>query len=308
MRLQEVYSICEEVNGLWQKLSWEEKKGPGNTTYHSLRNIEQVKTILRELDAVGAFTESIAAIRATSVAFDNVAVNANFDGGTKSKLTVEYDRLGLKVLTVVELFQSLNYTKSDEGFDIKLPANMSLSDLSRCTKDLDQIFSTCPLLSKQEGSVEFSAVDVGSVWLTFLVAGAAGITILKMLAELVDKAIIVRSHYLTAKEQEAKIRRLNMETDVLEETKKIHQKVGKALLENTCAELAKEHDISEPEDIERLEYSVKLLADWMERGLEIHAAVQAPDEIKAVFPPLEKQTLPEGVLALLTDGEAASGE
>ena len=67
-------------------------------------------------------------------------------------------------------------------------------------------------------------------------------------------------------------------------------------------ELAEEHNISDPEDLGRLRNSIQLMADWMDKGMEVYASIQAPEETKAVFPPIEKQTLPEGIIGLLTEG------
>ena len=183
---------------------------------------------------------------------------------------------------------------------------MSLAELSKCTRDLDLIFSICPLFSNQSGTISFSAVDVGSVWLTFIVGGVAAVGILKLVAELVDKAIIIRSHQLSAKEQEERIRTLKLGNDVLEQSAAVYKNIGKELLNQTARDLAEEHDINNPEDFERLKTTIQLLSDWMTKGLEVHASIQAPPEVKAVFPPIEKQALPEAFTALLTDGNNIS--
>ena len=47
--------------------------------------------------------------------------------------------------------------------------------------------------------------------------------------------------------------------------------------------------------------SLHLLSDWMSKGLEIHAAIKASPEVKAVFPPLEKQLLSTDEIALLSE-------
>lgn len=140
------------------------------------------------------------------------------------------------------------------------------------------------------------------MWLTFLVVGGAAVVTLRLIAELVDKALVIRSHYLTTQEQEEKIRTLQLGNDALENAMDINKQITKGLLSKVSGELADEHGISEPEDVVRLQRSVQLMADWMNKGMEVYASIQAPEETKAVFPPIEKQSLPEGVIALLTDG------
>ena len=107
--------------------------------------------------------------------------------------------------------------------------------------------------------------------------------LLSMIAVLVDKAIILRSHYLTTKEQAEQIRKLNMGNEFLENFININENIGKRLLENICDDLAAMHEINSPEDKERLKNSIQLLSDWMGCGLEIYACIQSLAEIKAVF-------------------------
>ena len=82
----------------------------------------------------------------------------------------------------------------------------------------------------------------------------------------------------------------------------VNKQITKGLLTKVSTELAEEHNITNPEDLGRLRNSIQLMADWMDKGMEVYASVQAPEETKAVFPPIEKQTLPEGIIGLLTDG------
>ncbi len=302
MRLQEVYYICRKAQASWQDLSFEEAKAPGNVTYYKIKNADAVRDILGNLDAIDSFQETIASIRSRSFGFSQATGVITIDYHSKSPLNTEYQKLFTKVSTITELFESLNYRQDSEGFDIKLPPDITLSDLSKCTKDLDTIFTTCPLFTTQDGTIELAAVDVGSMWLTFLVVGTATAATLRLVAELVDKALVIRSHHKTSKEQEERVRSLQLGNEALENAVSLHKQMTKGLLASTANELAKEHDLSNPEDIARLQHCIQLTSDWMNKGMEIYASIQAPTETKAVFPPIERQTLPESVIALLTDG------
>ena len=302
MRLQEIYYICRNVKESWVELSFDEAKAAGNVTYYRLKNADGVREILATLSDIESFRETIAAVRNRSLGFLQHAGSITVEYNVKPALVGDYQRLYTKVSTVTELFESLDYRQDSEGFDIKLPPDISLSDLSKCTRDLDTIFSTCPLFANQDASIKFTAVDVGSVWFTFLVVGGAVVVTLKLIAELVDKALVIRSHYLSTKEQEEKIRSLNLGNDALENAVSLNKQITKGLLTSVTSDLAKEHDISNPEDMARLQHTIQLMADWMDRGMEVYASIHAPEETKAVFPPIERQTLPDGVVKLLTDG------
>lgn len=302
MRLQEIYYICRTVQESWNDLSFDEAKAAGNATYYKLKNADAVRGILDDLDAIESFQETIASIRNRSYGFAQSSGEITIDPRVKSALLGDYQKLYIKVSTITELFESLDYRQDSEGFDIKLPPDISLSDLSKCTKDLDTIFSTCPLFANQENKIKFTAVDVGSMWFTFLVVGTTAVATLRLIAELVDKALVIRSHYLTSREQEERVRSLQLGNDALENAMAINKQITKGLLAKVSTELAEEHNISDPEDLGRLRNSIQLMADWMDKGMEVYASIQAPEETKAVFPPIEKQTLPEGIIGLLTEG------
>lgn len=302
MRLQEIYYICRTVQESWNDLSFDEVKAAGNATYYKLKNADAVREILADLDTIESFQETIASIRNRSYGFAQSSGEITIDPRVKSALLGDYQKLYTKVSTITELFESLDYRQDSEGFDIKLPPDISLSDLSKCTKDLDTIFSTCPLFTNQENKIKFTAVDVGSMWFTFLVIGTTAVITLRLIAELVDKALVIRSHYLTSREQEERVRSLQLGNDALENAMAVNKQITKGLLTKVSTELAEEHNITNPEDLGRLRNSIQLMADWMDKGMEVYASVQAPDETKAVFPPIEKQTLPEGIIGLLTDG------
>ena len=305
MRLQEIYSICKLVQNSWFELSFEELKAAGNVSYYNVKAADALRTNLSSLDVIPSFQDAIAAVRKHSYGFTQSSGEITVDYRHKTPLLSDYQKLYIKVSTITDLFDALNYRQDSEGFDIKLPADISLTELSKCTKDLDTIFTKCPLFTSQDTSIKFAAVDVGSTWFTFIIAGTLAAATLRLIGELVDKALVIRSHYLTSKEQEERIRTLNIANEALENAMSVNKQITRGLLTKVSSELAEEHNITDPEDVGRLKSSIQLMADWMNKGMEVYASIQAPAEVKAVFPPIERQTLPESVIALLTDGTNA---
>lgn len=302
MRLQEIYFICKKATDAWQPLAFEDINSAG-VPYYKVRNPDNIRCILSCLAPIKCFSKTIGHIQQKSIGFSQSFGDIIVDQQQRTRVRVLYDELRFQVTTIKDLFESLDYKQESDGFDIKLPPNMSLSDLSKCAKDLDIVFSTCPLFRDgQAGDISFSAVDVGSIWLSFVIhSGAIAIT-LKLFAELIDRALIIRSHYLTAKEQEEKVQSLHLGNELLESTISINKAIGKGLMDRVCAELSEEHDVREPEDVERLKNSIQLLSDWMSKGMEICPSVLASSETKAVFPSLEQQALPLKRTELITDG------
>ena len=198
------------------------------------------------------------------------------------------------------LCKEIGVSEREHGFDIKLPPDVTLRDLSVLIKNLDSVFSQCPLFRKDDGQITYSGVDVGSTWLTFTVIGAGAIYILNKLAEFVDKCIIIRSHWLTCKQQEESLRRLKLSNDILNELENKNQAILEKAKEQVVSELAASNDIVDPEDNERLKYAMNVFIEQMNKGMEIYACVGAPQEIKAIFPAVETQALPDTALKMLT--------
>lgn len=206
----------------------------------------------------------------------------------------------LSLISIKATLESVGISKREYGFDIKLPLNITLQDLCALVKSLDYVFSQCPLFRKDDGQITYSGVDVGSTWLTFTVVGAGAAYILNKLAEFLDKCIIIRSHWLTCKQQEESLRSLKLSNDILDDLKNKNQAILEKAKELVVGELAASNNIVDPEDNERLKYAMNIFIEQINKGMEIYACVGAPEEIKAAFPPIETQALPDTTLKMLT--------
>ena len=237
------------------------------------------------------------------------AVSAGFEAGGKVVLSSSQHTQVINQLVEIEkslesmlsLCESLGISRNPPGFDVKLPPNTTLRGIADCAKDLDTIFAQCPLLKNEEGMIEFKSVDIGSVWFTFSIIGAtAGIIyILQNLAEIVDKVVMIRSHWLTCKQQEEEARKLGIADDFLESLAKTHKEIIDKMKNKIVDDLSEEHGIKDPEEHERLRYSFSLFGELMNKGMEVYASIDTGTEVKAAFPPIEHQKLPEGVVKML---------
>lgn len=302
MRLSEVYFICKNALDNWVDPEFNEYERKGTPNDYSLRNIEALREIINPLRQVDCLQETIAAIGDDFHDLDEIPYHEYFDNARKTHGNYQIQNLKRQIDTICKLYESMGLPIKDDqtGFDVRLPANISLEDLGRCTHDLDLVLNKCPIFSGIDGTVSFARTDVGSVWLTFVVAGLATFSFLEALAHLIDKAIIIRSHHLTAKEQEARVRALGLSTEAAESLTKVYTEMNEKLLENAVQELSQEHDITSPEDQERVRVAIKTLSDWMDKGLQIYPSLSAPQEVKSVFPPLERQSLKESEIKMLT--------
>lgn len=120
--------------------------------------------------------------------------------------------------------------------------------------------------------------------------------------------MIIRSHYLTTKEQVEIVRSLKLGKVMLERMEKDFEAIGKKLIETHSEELYKQYDVKDPEDLERMKNSFNLLTDWMGKDMEVYASIKSPDKVKRVFPPIETQLLSINKIALLGEQNSPSEE
>jgi len=279
-----------------------EHKRNGAIFDYSLKNIGALREIINPLRQVDCLLETITAIGDELHDLDETPYHEYFDNSKKMRGTHQIQQLKYQIVTICDLYESMGLSIEDgkTGFDVKLPAGISLEEISKCTRDLDLILNKCPIFSDIESTVSFERTDVGSVWLTFAVAGAAAFGFFKALAHLIDEAMMIRSHHLTVKEQEIRIRELELSKEAAEALTKAYTEINEKLLEKATQELAQGHNVDEPEDQERVRTAIKTLSEWMDKGLQIYPSLSAPQEVKAVFPPLERQSLKEAEIKMLT--------
>lgn len=302
VRLSEVYFICKNALDNWVDPEFNEHKRNGTPIDYSLKNIEELREMINPLRKVDCLQEIVAAIEDEFHDLAEVPYHEYFDSSRKSHGAYQIQQLKRQIDTICNLYESMGLSIEDgqAGFDVKLPAGISLDGISRCTRDLDFILNKCPIFSNIESTVSFKRTDVGSVWLTFVVCGTAALGFLEALAHLIDKAIIIRSHHLTVKEQEVRARELGLSVEMAESLTKAFTEMNEKLLDKAIQELTQEHNIDSHEGQEQVCVAIKTLSDWMDKGLQIHPSLSTPQEVKAVFPPAERQSLQEAEIKMLT--------
>lgn len=202
-----------------------------------------------------------------------------------------------EIRVIINLCESLGLDNEEIiGLDVKLPVNNSLTDLKGYISDLEFVFTRCPYFKSEEESIEFRSIDIGSVWLNFVVVGGvlgAGSIILNNIAAFIDKCIILRSHYLTTLQQKNELEKAKMENDERKAIFESLDKMYKIMVDNAINELEKACDCKSKDGEERgiVEQSVYKIIKLMNEGLQIYSAIDSPKEVKALFEPLEMKYL-----------------
>lgn len=294
MRLYGMYYACKKYLQAVADMEVENRIANGSTIKF-ISGWKNKATILNELakieplrQEVRKFYETIPVMYRDQDRFDITTSNANkYIAARKELLT--------SMKAIVNLYESINSSKSSNnvmGIDIKLPQFNDIGEFSKCLQDLDFVIKQCPYLQNKDAEIKYSSVDVGSTWLTFLVIGAAGITLIKNLCSIVDYAIKIKSHFLTVKAQEEAFQSLKLQNDVMIQVTEAFDRANNVVVQNCVEDLERELGaLKDGEEKGKVGKSLEKLSFWMDKGLQIYSAIDAPDEIKDLFP--EQEEMPK---------------
>lgn len=295
MRVQEVFYLINRALDEWKAPLFSEVTSQSGAVSYTLRNAADLVRILDPLRPFPEISTKIDTIYGTDKTFYKGTTGA-FTQQERNAVITAMNGIKSNLLTMKSMCEALGVESVSSGFDIKLPPNMTLSELSKCARDLDNIFNQCPILKSDDEEVVLRGVDIGSIWITFSIIGAGAATsffILKNIAAMVDKIMVIREHAAICKQQEEIARQMKIGSDALKTIADANSTIIKSLTQKCAEELASENNIDSNDDIEHIRGSLDMLRGWIDKGMEVYAAIEAPKEIKAAFPPLETQALPD---------------
>lgn len=312
MRYQEMYYICKCAKDHWVEPNITENKLRDNSVLYTLQNFGAIVDVLSILAPINVLHDDVDAVYSIILGKGITPSIASkwqlysMSGPERSQFINAVSKLKAKVTMISDILED-SCENCSAGLDIKLPDNMSLSDMSRYIRDIDLILSQCPLLWLDDTRAELSSVDRGSIWINVAVIGALVAEFLDRMIKLVDNVLIVRSHYLTNKEQEQRLKQLQFQTNMLEGVVEAFDQAHQLELQNVAGALSDEYEITAPEDRARMDEAVKRLFDLCSKGVEIYQAINE-GTTTAVFPPVDRQRLTTEQIKMLTEGKQNATE
>lgn len=303
MRLYGMYYVCKQ----YVDTVFDMKVGSRSANGKTIRIIDdwlRKSRILNELGKVYPLREAIRELYETIPVIYRDQDKFDVDQSTVDAFIKARGKLITSMKTIINLYESINISKAEGnicGFDIKMPKFETLEEFSRCLGDLDFVIRHCPYLKKDNGDIKFGSVDIGSTWITFIVVGVAASTILLNLAKLADAAIKIKSHVSTVKMQEEALRSLELKNETAAEVLDAFKKTSRIITQNCVRELENElGELQDGEERDKVGRSLEKMGYWMDRGMQIYSTIDAPDEIKDIFPAQEEMNfLSDDIMKLL---------
>lgn len=275
----------------WSIKSWAER----SKVLNELAKMKPLRTPAREV------YEAIPVVYRDQDEFD-------ISGTVKDRFVAARGKLIVAMETVIDMYETINPKKvidEDYGFDIKMPEFDDLGEFSKCMEDLDFVMKQCPYLNDKDAQIKYGSIDVGSTWLTFIIVGVGATTVMTNLAKIVDIAIKIKSHITTVKMQEEALRSVEIRDEIAAEVLDAYKKANRILTQNSVAELERElGELKDGEEKDKAGKTLEKLGYWMDKGMQIYSSIDAPVEIKDVFP-LQQETnfLSDDLIKLLENKE-----
>lgn len=296
MRLRNIYILCKNNLNNIEKLEitlWKENEAyvqvsnwtsVAEVLYQSLMSIKYLKKPVYEL---------IKSIPEMSQDKDKFKIPK------PSGLEIEKrkNRLITCMTDVIDLYESMGL--NDEihaGIDIKLPKCNDFSDFKKCINELEFILYKCPLFTHSTETLKFETIDVGSMWLTFVIVGAGIVTssvLLNNIASFIDKCLIIKSHKITIEQQKAELESTRIAEKEKKELIEALTRVYKVQVENVIDELENELGIELCDGEQRgmVSQAIEKTNSLIDKGMQLYSTIDSSDEIKALFEPLEMKYL-----------------
>jgi len=294
MRLYNTYYLCKKhINTLEE--NWFDPVTDNNGVCYSISEWESLQHILLELKNIDILSPSVNDFYESMSTYDREKIVPVLGLLTKTKLLNILIEICSKMHVIISLYESMGLDNSKSGIDVKLPQCNSLSEYILYLKELDFIFNRCPFFNVNDESIVFNSVDVGSTWVKFAVKLAAGATtatiVINNFATVVDKSVQVRSHYVSLKQQEQLLRKQNIENEALEIVLNSYKVLQKQYIQDAIKDLKElnpEVEFKDGEEEDVAGQCIEKMIALLDKGVEFYASIDAPEEIKVLFPPLDK--------------------
>jgi len=204
-----------------------------------------------------------------------------------------------------EVLESILPPENEQSIAIKLPPE---SDLASLINDLSKINTGISqnIINKEiAGVVEVRSWHPGSLWIEIYVGSQAAMT---LIAGIAWAAAVVRKKWHEASIMQKIADSMEIKNETLTSLSDGVQRYIQLLIESEAKNLLA-HNFSEDdnhEQVERLKLAIKTFTDLIERGAEVHASLQAPEQVKNLFPDFAKLDTIESKMKLLAEHAQAS--
>ncbi len=280
MRLRRLKKTLEENI---VHLNYKREYLSGNHPGYLYTDITNLKIAIEKVKNIGLYVSLISEIE-TSIIFSTSQDEIVLTDGkedTRLKKGLEVVRSGCYALLMI--LKELYDEKEDEStIYVRMPKIKDLEDLSKKSKVLHNAISQSILDPSIKGTIKVKSYDIGSLWIVISVGSVLAV---KLIGGIVWAAAVIRKKKMEFKTFEQHVKHLEIKTESMEDLKDAQKKQLEVSLEAEADNLvAQFYKGGNAEKRERVKYSIKLISDLMDKGVEIHPALNACNEVGNMYP------------------------
>jgi hypothetical protein len=299
MNLKQIKAILHQVDFQKCNLKYDSQSG-----YPWVRNIQQFTHFLHLVKPIQIMRPQMEFLE------HSIVGNTDQDGlltesGNMSAIQLNANSLvsGLSLLLVV--LNQLVPDDDENSVIIRLP---DPSDFEQAIYFQNQFFTAISqniINNEIGGQIVLKEWEPGSFWLTLYVASSAAVA---LVAQMAWSAAVVLKKYQEFKILEEQTKSLKIKTEALTEIKRGIEEEMKLILESEAKALQVHSfkDNDNHEQVERLKMGIKTFMELIDNGAEIHPALNAPEQVKNLFPDFKKLPSVESRTKMLV--ETAAGQ
>ena len=295
MRLRNIYVMCKENLHIIDSLT--STTYSHNSNYVSVDGWEDILNIYEKLSSIEYIKKELSDLIKSVPEIYRHQHSFKVTNSEWSNISRAQKNLSDRMVDAINLYESLNLCNEESmGIDIKLPKCNDFSDFKKYITELEFILYKCPFFKIEDELLKFQTVDVGSMWLNFLIAGTgANLTskIANNIAAFVDKCLTIKSHKLTIEQQKIQLETMKMEQVEKQNLLNGLNRIFQAQVDDIISELENETGIKLKDGEERglVSQSFEKANALIDKGMQLYTTIDSPKEIQTLFEPLKTKYL-----------------
>ncbi|GHU55281.1 hypothetical protein FACS189442_2650 [Spirochaetia bacterium] len=271
----------------------------GNGTF-TINNVNIILKGISKINELEYLNPELQAVKSLDYFYnftgENISLNANSNNGVVSSIT----SLKTKISGFIKMYRSIINEETELSLQIKLLEDNSLDFIGDELKLFDKIINQLLTHEKINGSYKFSSFDIGSSWVYIILDSVLSLSVI---AGVVWSACVVRKKMLEGNFLLESVKQMQIKTESLKDLKDAQAKMLKELTEAEASNILTQNNLEDTgnEYKKRVIYAISELNKMINKGVEIHPALMAPENVQNLFPDYSHLNSIESKTKLLDD-------
>ena len=268
-----------------------------------LKNLVAFRTLVDAVEEVGPLQEAVATLRRSAI-YSTVLDELSMSQGDAREVYQKANEFYYSVIALRSVVSRLAPDEPSESITVRLPEVSDLTAVVNVLGDIEKALSQLVLNAEIAGEVKVSRWETGSLLVLIYLKTLAAVDIV---GRALKSAVIVYQEIQRGRLMGQQVKSYKIKNETLQDLHQAQSNLLKELIsqEATAIDVASFNE-RDPERLERIKNSIKLLAELIERGTVIYPALTAPKEQQAVFPDFKQLGTVATAIKQIEDSEGIS--